>query len=229
VQRTGGSRRDLQAFSRLRDFSAARQSPRPPPAANASRWAFDIHKGKMVAKLKTILRNTGKVILALLGVLSVFALVYLSPILIEEITTKRYEKQPILSLAPRSISNDNTTVYEFSSSCYDRQTYSKNEVYEIEKTAIEVEAYYKQAMNKYCLTSDEQNLSFRSDLCFGTLADVGKRDCRYATCKLKDEYPSLVETISVEIFEVSSEKTAIVQTHEIKYLLKVSSNVPCGE
>jgi hypothetical protein len=182
-----------------------------------------------MAKLKIILRDTGKVIFVLLGFLSIFALLYFSPILITEITTKRYEKQPSLSLAPRPINSDNTIVYEFSSSCYDRQTYSKNDVYEIEKTAIEVEAYFRQEMDKYCLTSDQEYLSFRSDLCFGTLADVVKRDCRFATCKLKDEYPSLVETFSVEIFEISSTRTAIVQTHEIKYLLKVSTDIPCGE
>jgi len=46
VQRTGGSRRDLRAFSQPQEFSASRQSPHPPPAANASRWAEKANQKK---------------------------------------------------------------------------------------------------------------------------------------------------------------------------------------
>jgi hypothetical protein len=157
-------------------------------------------------------------------ILSYFFIGWLS-----EIGIKKYDKQPEFSLAPHPIEGNDVAVHKFSSSCYEVQTHRQNSVYEVNRAASEVEAYYHQEMSKYCLASDAQNFGFTSDLCLGTLADVGTRDCRYASCKLKDESPSLLETFSVEIFEISASETAVVQVHEIRYRLKVSSNIPCGE
>jgi hypothetical protein len=164
------------------------------------------------------------IILALCGFALYISMYFLSDWL-STITTKKYSERPEWSPAPVPYTDQSIKHYESSSACGGEQIYDG---YYVDKPAEDVEAYYHQEMEKYCLSSQGWQVTFTTMSCYGW-DEIGTQDCRYAACVLRDEAPSLREDFSVEIFPISSTETFVFQNHGMFYLHTTPSNVQCGE
>ncbi len=139
-----------------------------------------------------------------------------------ELGVEKYDKRPELSFAPQPIANVGINHWETPhGSCGPDAFYDE---YVVGKPLSEVEEYYKQEMLKYCLPDRG-----------GVLSDMQCNDdghmkfCRYTSCYLNDELPSLYETFSVYIFPVSETTTKVLQSQDISYQLKHEPQRKCGE
>mgnify|MGYP001365091408 CR=1 FL=1 len=137
--------------------------------------------------------------------------------------SKTYDERPVLSPAPSPATDQIIQHYETSYACggvdriYDQ--------YYVNKSAIDVENYFLQEMEKYCQRR-YNGLPHVFKPCLATEAP----NCRYTRCMLKENQINSNEKFVVEIFEVSPIRSLVHQIHEIYYLpQKEGCTSPPGE
>jgi hypothetical protein len=138
---------------------------------------------------------------------------------------KRYVSRPGLGPAPAPLSARDISHYELTPLCGPDNII---DVYMSHTPAEEVERYYLQEMSRYCRSVEGWQVTFRDMECT-MWEDSTPQACRYAACVLRNQPPSLYESFSVEIFQLSPIQTYVIQSHTISYLETHPPKVHCGE
>jgi hypothetical protein len=139
---------------------------------------------------------------------------------------RRYYERPELNPAPVPFTDGTIDHDEVTGTCGPDWI---SDSYFVNRSVSDVEAYYKQEMDKYCPSINGWQVTFTTMSCWSGNDKIGTKDCRYSTCSLKSDSPSLQEDFSVMIFQIYPTETYVWQIHGISYLHSDRLNFPCGE